>query len=120
MAHGAFGPHHYARGKLNEVARAMATSSGSAQERVYQARSTLLTALRKADFPPPLCDEFEAILATIEPYCGKWGPGGFEKLDLARAGKKMMPRTAEKLLGRIWDLRFDLFEATDEKGFAKP
>jgi hypothetical protein len=91
----------------------MATSSDSAQERVQEARSTLLSALRKADFPAPLGDEYEAILAAIDPYCAKWGPGDFENLDLIRKGKRMMPRTASKLLKRIWDLRF-------EKGFPKP
>lgn len=111
---GGFGPHHYARGKMGEVTRAMATGTGSAQDRVYEARSKMLTALGEADFPPKLQKEFTAILTAVDPYCLK--TEGKRHIH----GKQMMPRTAGKLLSRIWDLEFDLLEATDEKGFPKP
>jgi hypothetical protein len=62
----------------------------------------------------PLREAFTALLAAIAPYCLKMDGDRYVN------GRKMMPRTAGKLLSRIWDLRFDLFEATDDKGFPRP
>jgi hypothetical protein len=111
---GVFGPHFYARGKMGEVTRAMATGTGSAQDRVYDATGTIQTALGEADFPPKLRQEFTAILADVAPHRLRREGERFVN------GKRMTSRTAGKLLSRIWDLEFDLLEATDEKGFQKP
>jgi|SRR6187402_1420053 len=86
------GDPQYARGKLNEIVRALATGDGRARERVAAAATTLFFAVTAEDFEGEARAEYVAITNELE------------KRSKAHGGYRMSNATASRIAHRILDL----------------